>query len=448
MPEKVNKVSIYKATELSMAPILMPVDVLQVHGIASENIKVGDILVFKNPLEQTINIMHRVMEITENGKFITKGDDNDNPDPIPVDDTHILGKIEEAGTPARINRYILHNEHDKASREMAEKILQQNALEKANLELAVKDARELLDNSEAYRALKISKAQVDFEQAIIDCEESAIQEQQYIPSTGKETEEYTAWKNALPEDFKEFPIWWNNEGKDGWTFGRWDDPESGITWEANCNDTPSQIYFSRLINCYRISVLLANKYIGNIMVIFNQETDFSHAVFIKKENNLYYYISLSSAGCQLYETGISEKSEVLEKIKDDLSFDDISTVGALANLNAKHHALIESDEYKAYIGSDEFVEVNRVLLNLQTWEPTKIITDSHCTRRTFPDVEAFPTSVLDIPALLGENLELIPAEKKYFNKISSIQEIHSFEADHVNSIIKTVGAKGKLKEVN
>jgi len=79
----------------SMRPNLEIGDVVFVSDINLEEIKVGDIIQFKTE-NMILPIVHRVYEINEedgNLFFITKGDDNDNPDIDPVIPQNIIGKV-------------------------------------------------------------------------------------------------------------------------------------------------------------------------------------------------------------------------------------------------------------------------------------------------------------------------------------------------------------------
>ncbi len=78
----------------SMRPVIDAGDVIIIAKIPTDTIEVGDISQFRKP--EKITIMHRVIEIqgTEEAKlFITKGDDNDEPDADPVIPKNVVGKV-------------------------------------------------------------------------------------------------------------------------------------------------------------------------------------------------------------------------------------------------------------------------------------------------------------------------------------------------------------------
>ena len=78
----------------SMRPVMDAGDVAMIAKIPTDTIEVGDIIQFRRP--EKITIMHRVIEIqgTEGAKsFITKGDDNDEPDTDPVIPENVVGKV-------------------------------------------------------------------------------------------------------------------------------------------------------------------------------------------------------------------------------------------------------------------------------------------------------------------------------------------------------------------
>lgn len=56
----------------------------------TENIQSGDIIMYRLQKE---NVVHRVVEIQEDGKIITKGDNNENADFAPVTQAQVCGKV-------------------------------------------------------------------------------------------------------------------------------------------------------------------------------------------------------------------------------------------------------------------------------------------------------------------------------------------------------------------
>jgi signal peptidase I len=59
----------------SMLPTFAQGDILILHGVPSQQISVGDIIVF-SPGPQQTPVVHRVVEINPDGTFQTKGDNN------------------------------------------------------------------------------------------------------------------------------------------------------------------------------------------------------------------------------------------------------------------------------------------------------------------------------------------------------------------------------------
>ncbi len=77
----------------SMRPVMEAGDVVIIAKVPADVIKEGDIIQFRK--EEKITVMHRVIEIqeTEGAKFfITKGDDNAEPDKDPVIPQNVVGK--------------------------------------------------------------------------------------------------------------------------------------------------------------------------------------------------------------------------------------------------------------------------------------------------------------------------------------------------------------------
>jgi len=78
----------------SMEPKMYPGDVVIIAKVQADNIETGDVIQFRVP--EGVTIMHRVIEIQETAGgskvFITKGDNNDQPDPEPVLPDNVVGK--------------------------------------------------------------------------------------------------------------------------------------------------------------------------------------------------------------------------------------------------------------------------------------------------------------------------------------------------------------------
>ncbi|MEM2262429.1 MAG: signal peptidase I [Ignisphaera sp.] len=78
----------------SMYPTLYPGDLLLL--TSGEDLKVGDIIVYRNPYDKNKNIVHRIIDIivtsTGEKRYITKGDHNLGPDWYYPTDRDIVGK--------------------------------------------------------------------------------------------------------------------------------------------------------------------------------------------------------------------------------------------------------------------------------------------------------------------------------------------------------------------
>jgi len=80
----------------SMYPAIHKGDVLIVKGVDPQDIKIGDIIVYKAP--SGMRIVHRVINITNEGYFITRGDNNPAADQDvgispPVNPNMVLGRV-------------------------------------------------------------------------------------------------------------------------------------------------------------------------------------------------------------------------------------------------------------------------------------------------------------------------------------------------------------------
>jgi signal peptidase I len=80
----------------SMYPTLYPGDLLLLSG--KEDLKVGDVIVYKNPYKQPPydKIVHRIIgiRIDQHGikRYVTKGDFNNSPDPYSPGEEDVIGK--------------------------------------------------------------------------------------------------------------------------------------------------------------------------------------------------------------------------------------------------------------------------------------------------------------------------------------------------------------------
>ena len=63
-------------------------DIMILKGIKPKDIKIGDVLVYENSIHSN-PIIHRVVEIKEGNRFITKGDNNPGPDGSDITENQI-----------------------------------------------------------------------------------------------------------------------------------------------------------------------------------------------------------------------------------------------------------------------------------------------------------------------------------------------------------------------
>jgi signal peptidase I len=97
MPEKVIDVFRFQLTTVSratdsMVPTIEPGDIIMLKKISEDDIKEGDVISFYNYARGTnqnneevwvkIRIVHRIIDIDENGAYITQGDNNNSIDTI------------------------------------------------------------------------------------------------------------------------------------------------------------------------------------------------------------------------------------------------------------------------------------------------------------------------------------------------------------------------------
>ena len=80
----------------SMSPSIRSNDAVLVTSVDRENLKEGDIVVYRDPEEPEQNIMHRIIGLEEREGSVyvtTKGDNNDVADPFIIPASRIWGKV-------------------------------------------------------------------------------------------------------------------------------------------------------------------------------------------------------------------------------------------------------------------------------------------------------------------------------------------------------------------
>jgi len=166
----------------------------------AKDIEVGDVIVFR-PLDisDNKNIVHRIIEITENGKIRTQGDSNSEPDRQELSFEDIKGKVTNAARPERIEKHIVYNQHSKASRELAQEIMEKNEREHNNLKITMDESMENLENGETHQKYINSKEYEDFMQAIGDYEAEKITEEEFRNSR-KTLENSEVYQNYFKSD--------------------------------------------------------------------------------------------------------------------------------------------------------------------------------------------------------------------------------------------------------
>ena len=148
----------------SMYPVIESGDLILCHTLEAEEVKVGDVITFYDPMGNGTSVVtHRVMDISEKDgrpQFVTKGDNNNVEDQVPVDAEDLIGiyqnRIPKAGNVAMFMQttpglilcvvcpIILLVGYDMLRRKKYEKTKQQ-------------DTDALLAELEALRALKAEK---------------------------------------------------------------------------------------------------------------------------------------------------------------------------------------------------------------------------------------------------------------------------------------------------
>lgn len=86
-------IQVYEICSGSMEPSYKKGGIVFVRECSPKEIGVGDIITFRLDTEPEVCMTHRVIEINENGSFVTKGDANNTDDPIPVAEERVIGQV-------------------------------------------------------------------------------------------------------------------------------------------------------------------------------------------------------------------------------------------------------------------------------------------------------------------------------------------------------------------
>jgi signal peptidase len=88
----------------SMEPSIAPGDIVVTAPIKPEQLKLGYVIRFRDPSNAHPYLMHRIIEIKDDGNLVTKGDANQSADSTPVPPSHVTGvarlRVPVIGLPA------------------------------------------------------------------------------------------------------------------------------------------------------------------------------------------------------------------------------------------------------------------------------------------------------------------------------------------------------------
>jgi len=76
-----------------MKGIFLQGDFLYIHDIDLKNFSKGDVVAFRNSIKDNL-VVHRVVKISKNN-LTTKGDNNPFVDPLPVERSNLVGKVDK-----------------------------------------------------------------------------------------------------------------------------------------------------------------------------------------------------------------------------------------------------------------------------------------------------------------------------------------------------------------
>ena len=88
----------FTITSSSMEPTIKQGATVFVQVVPFESLQVNDIIVYKQPYNQAVAIVSRVVQINANG-LVTQGDSNGGPDPWNVTAPLLIGKVVQINNP-------------------------------------------------------------------------------------------------------------------------------------------------------------------------------------------------------------------------------------------------------------------------------------------------------------------------------------------------------------
>ncbi|MEQ8170941.1 MAG: hypothetical protein ABRQ38_18775 [Candidatus Eremiobacterota bacterium] len=138
-----------------------------------------------------------------------------------------------------------------------------------------------------------------------------------VVDTGTQSE-FTQWKSEVASlKPTEFVTWWNDsERHNGWTFSLYG--QNGLVWPDSSG--AEQIFTSKLLNCYRMTVLLQSVYGGESVYLYQPSSNYDHVVLLLYSNdeNSYIMISYPNGGspetCVYKILGTASRTEALSKV--------------------------------------------------------------------------------------------------------------------------------------
>jgi len=140
-----------------------------------------------------------------------------------------------------------------------------------------------------------------------------------VPVVNTDTQsEFTQWKSEVASMKPvEFVNWWNDsERYNGWTFSLYG--QNGLVWPDSSG--AEQIFTSKLLNCYRMTVLLQSVYGGESVYLYQPASNYDHVVLLLYSNdeNSYIMISYPNGGspetCVYKILGTANRAEALSKV--------------------------------------------------------------------------------------------------------------------------------------
>lgn len=119
----------------------------------------------------------------------------------------------------------------------------------------------------------------------------------------------------------EFAEWWNNKENKNWKWCNYQNSgypvtEGQIVLQWPDNDNACQVFESKLINCYRATVLFQYIFGGEAIYLSQLSGNWSHEVLLLNTEKKYSYISCSGTFLKFGELIAGNKEDAIKELNE------------------------------------------------------------------------------------------------------------------------------------